>query len=93
MFSPTKFPCTAWYVTPSLNVRECTVERRHHRYPDLLDSSVGLKYSYQLFSTREEAIAEAGLRLTKRHERYVAAGVRLAKCKATVEKLQKGGAA
>lgn len=92
MFSPTKFPCTAFVVTPSLNVRECTVERRNSMYSDLFHSSAGVKYGEQLFGSRTLAVAEAERLLKKMHERYVAAGVRWTKCAANVAKLKKGGA-
>lgn len=94
MFSPTQLPCTAWYVTATLNVRECTVlERREYRINrDWYGTSSGEKHVTHLFSTRDEAIAEAGTRLSKMHDAYIRAGQRWTKARGVVEALKKGGA-
>lgn len=86
MFSPTNFPARAFYVTSGLNVRECSVTRA--RYTGWFDTDAGMKNRDELFTDRLGAISEAGKRLSKMHERYVKAGQRLTKCRATVEALQ-----
>ncbi len=95
LFSPTKFPCAAWYVTASLNVKQLSV---CGVYPC---SSIrgyfncdkpSLMHQENLFATRDEAIAEAERKLEKMHESYVRAGQRWTKARETDAKL-KGGAA
>lgn len=104
MFSPTNFPVRAFYVTAALNVRECEVQtaRAYTFTRGWYGTDVGEKHETELFADRLGAIAEAGKRLSKMHERYVKAGQRWTKCRATVEALQaeeavfsakKGGAA
>lgn len=95
MFHPTSFPCAAWYVTASLNVKQLAVRGV---YPS---SSIrgyfncdkpSLMHQEDLFATRDEAIAEAERKLVEAEERHEKATVRLARQRATVSKL-KGGAA
>lgn len=94
LFSPTKFPCTAWYVTASLNVKQLSV---CGVYPGSIKGyfncdKPSLLHQGGLFATRDEAIAEAERKLEKMHDAYVRAGQRWTKARETVSKL-KGGAA
>lgn len=93
MFSPTKLPCTAWYVTATLNVRECTVlERREYRISrDWYGTSSGEKHVTHLFELRFQAVNMAEKRLSEMYERHAKATRRLSRCTDTVEALQKGG--
>lgn len=89
LFSPTSFPCTAWYVTESLYVRETTVTSPWGDYcactkPKLLPRD-------SLFATRTEAVAEAERKLVVAKERYVKLGQRLERQKRVVFRMRKGG--
>lgn len=93
LFSPTKFPCTAWYVTAALNVRECTVHSKTG-YPSgfyRCDSPSFLPDD-EAFATRDEAVVAAERKLAVAEKRHEKATARLVRQRATVAKL-KGGAA
>ena len=91
MFSPTTFPCSAWYVTGALNVRECVMTGKT-AYAGCYSTDMGFKYEAEMFPTRGAAVFNAIELLEAAQERHRTAGERLKKLKQTVERL-KGGAA
>ena len=89
MFSPTSFPCEAWTVTPSFNVKPVFVESRRRT---LFRTDAGLRYSKELFPSREDAIQEACRKLALARELHRKAGLKLERrAAAAVERLVKGG--
>ena len=94
MFTPTKFPCTVWYVTPALNVREATVDNFHSGHwghPRLHCTDGKMLHADELFATRDEAVAEAQRKLADCEQRVARAIDRFARRKKLVASLLKGG--
>lgn len=92
MFHPTQFPCTAWYVTAALNVRECTLEGKTGYAGVFTSSPPRFSNAGNLFKTRDEAVLEAERRLVEAEKHHEKAAARLAHQRAAVAKM-KGGAA
>lgn len=92
LFHPTQFPCTAWYVTAALNVRECTLEGKTGYAGVFASDPPRFSNAGNLFTTRDEAVLEAERRLVEAEKRHEKAAARLAHHRATVAKM-KGGAA
>lgn len=90
MFSPTSFPCEAWTVTPSFNVKHVVV-LSNTCYSTVFRTDAGLRYSADLFPSREEAIQEARRKLALAQELHRKAGLKLERRAAAVERLVKGG--
>lgn len=89
MFSPTSFPCEAWIITSSFNVKPVIVEGASY-YSGCFETDFGLRASGELFPSREEAIQEACRKLALAQERHRKAGLNLARRAAAVERLVKG---
>lgn len=93
LFHPTQFPCTAWYVTAALNVKQLSVRGA---YPSASIwgyfncDKPSLMHQEDLFATRDEAVLEAERRLVEAEKRHEKAATRLARQRAAVAKL-KGG--
>ena len=90
LFSPTSFPCEAWIVAPSSNVRPVIVEGASYCYGGCFKTDSGILTSGELFPSREEAIQEACRKLALAQERHRKAGLNLARRAAAVERLVKG---
>lgn len=88
MLSPEKFPCTAWYLTPALAVREVTLSGYYNR--DWLQSTPrgALLYCASLFATRDEAVAGAEEQLAVEKVRLDRAAARIAKRTGVVNTLK-----
>ena len=94
LFHPTQFPCTAWYVTAALDVKQlsvCGVYRGSIQGYFNCDKP-SLMHQEDLFATRDEAVLEAERRLVEAEKRHEKAAARLVRLRAAVAK-QKGGAA
>lgn len=94
MFTPTKFPCQVWYVTPALNVREATADNFYQEhwsaaYFHCADNKVF--HADDLFATRTEAVAEAQRKLADCEQRVIRAVDRWSRRKKMVASLLKGG--
>ena len=92
MFHPTKFPCTAWYVTAALNVWPTEVRGVSGYSGTYRCDSPSFLFGDELFATRDEAVLDAERRLAKAEKRHEKAAARLVRLRETVAKL-KGGAA
>lgn len=92
MFNPTTFPCTAWYVTPALNVLQTTVNTWCSGYGVYDCKKPGYMREDQLFETRAGAVTEAVLRLAEDTARLRRAEARHARRKKMVDGLLAGGA-
>lgn len=90
MFSPTTFPCEAWVITPSSNVKPVVVHSGAYYLGDFKTDS-GLRASGELFASRAEAIQAACRRLALAQERHRKAGLNLERRTAVVDRLVKGG--
>lgn len=95
MFTPTKFPCQVWYLTPALNVREATADSNNSYYlwSDIHFHCTNGKVFHRdsLFATRDEAVAEAQRKLADCEQRVARAIGRFARRKKMVASLLKGG--
>jgi hypothetical protein len=95
LFSPTSFPCSAWYVTASLNVLETSVTGRYEStfHIGWFNCTTPAQFhEAKLFATRDDAIVEAERLLGLAEKRHEKATARLARLRAAVAKL-KGGVA
>lgn len=93
LFSPTSFPCTAWYVTESLYVRETTVKSAYGSFNNEFFVCTKPTFFHRdaLFATRAEAVAEAERKLVVAKERYVKRGQRIERQQRVVLRMRKGG--
>lgn len=95
MFSPTTFPCTAWYVTGGLNVHLVEIQGPSGMITMsgwFLCDSPRMMHLDELFLTRPEAIAEAERKLAVMEARHTMACLRIERRRKAVERL-KGSAA
>lgn len=64
MFKPTEFPCTAWRITPELNVLETRIVGFNKPYYSrFCDDGYGMYYSDDLFATKHDAVRGATVKL------------------------------
>ena len=89
MFSPTKFPCTAWYLA-----EDCTAKTVDIPSKDSFDRGafIWTTGTRTLFATRDEVVAHAEHHLAVCEEQHLREARKLAGLRVKVAKI-KGGAA
>lgn len=90
MFSPTKFPCTAWYLAEDHTAKTVDISSKDSFDRGAFIWTTGTR---TLFATRDEVVAHAEHHLSVCEDQLVRLTHQLVGLRAKVSRLRKGGAA
>lgn len=88
MFKPSSFPCQAWYVTQSFNIREYTLVSDIYGGRYFKTAEGYNRYPIDLFPSYDAAVKSIEIRLEEMRQRYQEAGYRIHEVERRLRKLK-----